>query len=196
MLLLEGFESAILPCTLILLVPGLALALTARETALPALTAFSLAVLGFSWLRFTGNGAGWHPAVAGLALLIAVGILMAPPIWRLDLVALLGGALTGFAAAELWLPCVGSEFGNLLTELPDRGTGGLASLAVYLVGALSPLLVYGSLHHLTADHILEIIEPPLSIVGALVMTALAFAALTGAHDTLVGKLFEWSVNRV
>lgn len=193
MLLVEGFAAAILPCTLILLVPGLAVALTARETALPALTGFSLAVLAFSWLRFSGNGAGWPALISAVALLVAVGILLVPPISRLDLVALLGGALTGFAAAELWLPCVGAEFGALLTSLPDAGTAGIWSMALYLLGALSPLLALGSIHHLTADWFLEIIEPPLSIVGGLLMAALAVAVAVGYHETLVGRLFEWSV---
>ncbi len=193
MLLVEGFEAAILPCTLILLIPGIAVALTARETALPALTGFCLSVLIFSWLRFSESGAGWHRLFAALALFIAVAILLAPPVARLDLVALLGGALAGFAAAELWLPCVGAEFGQLLTRLPELGTSGLGSMAVYLLGALSPLLALGAIHHLTADWFLELIEPPLSIVGAAIMAGLAVATAVGFHETLVGKLFEWSL---
>ncbi len=196
MLLIEGFEAAILPCTLVLLVPGLAVALAARETALPALTGFSMAVLAFSWLRFSANGGGWHALISALALLVAVAILLAPPIANLDLVALLGGALAGFAAAELWLPCVGAEFGRLLTDLPTVGSSGLLSMAVYLLGALSPLLALGSIHHLTANWFLEIIEPPLSIVGALLLLALAVAAAVGFHETMVGRLFEWSVGRL
>lgn len=193
MLLIEGFTAAILPCTLILLVPGVAVSLTARETALPALTGFGLSVLAFSWLRFSGTGAGWPALVSALALLISVAILLVPPIQRLDLVALLGGALAGFAAAELWLPCVGAEFGSLLTRLPDAGTGGLVSLGVYLLGALSPLLALGAIHHLTANWFLEIIEPPLSVVGGLLLAGLAVAVVVGFHETVVGKLFEWSL---
>ncbi len=193
MLLVEGFEAAILPCTLILLVPGLAAALTARETAIPALTGFCLAVLMFSWLRFSGAGAGWHPIIAAVALFIAVAMLLSPPISRLDLVALLGGALVGFAAAELWLPCVGAEFGLLLNELPTQGSSGLVSMAIYLVGALSPLLALGAIHHLTADWFLELVEPPLSIVGAALLVMLAVATAVGFHETMLASLFEWSL---
>ena len=37
LLLAEGFESALLACSLILLVPGAAVGLTAREAAIPAI---------------------------------------------------------------------------------------------------------------------------------------------------------------
>ncbi len=193
LLLAEGFESAQLPCTLVLLVTGIAVGMTARETAIPAMVAFWLSVLVFSWTRFSDRGAGWPALIAALALMVAVIILFLPPIRRLDLVAVAAGALVGLAAAELWLPCVGEQFGGLLSELPDRGLSGLILMGIFLLGTLSPILALAAIHHLIPDWILERAEPVWSIVGGFVLSALAVATALGFHETIVGWLFEWSV---
>lgn len=193
LLLSEGFESAQLPCTLILLVTGVAVGMTARETAIPAMVAFWLSVLVFSWTRFSDRGAGWPALIAALALVAAVVILFLPPIRRLDLVAIVAGTLVGFAAAELWLPCVGEQFGRLLMELPIRGVSGVVLMGVFLAGALSPVLALAALHHLMPDWILERVEPIWSIAGGFVLSGLAVATALGYHETILGWLFEWSV---
>ena len=193
LLLAEGFEAAQLPCTLVLLVIGVAVGMTARETAIPAMVSFWLSVLVFSWTRFGGRGAGWHDLIAAVALIVAVIILFVPPVRRLDLVAVAAGTLSGFAAAELWLPCVGEQFGRLLMELPDRGLSGVVLMAVFLAGALSPVLALAAIHHLVPDWILERVEPIWSIVGGFVLSGLAVATAVGYHETILGWLFEWSV---
>lgn len=194
LLLAEGFEAAQLPCTLVLLVTGIAVGLTARETAIPAMLTFGLSVLVFSWTRFSGRGAGWHVIFAAAALLIAVVILFVPPIQRLDWVAIAAGLLVGFAAAELWLPCVGPEFGKLLMDLPEQGLSGMIPMGIYLVGALSPIVALGALHHLIPDWILEQVEPIWSIVGGVILAGLAMATALGYHETIIGWLFNWSVS--
>jgi len=193
LLLAEGFEAAQLPCSLILLVTGIAVGMTARETAIPAIAAFSVAVLVFSWTRFSDRGAGWHALFAAIALIVAVVILFLPPVQRLDWVAVAAGLLVGFAAAELWLPCVGPEFGQLLMDLPNGGLSGMVVLAVYLAAVLSPVVILAGLHHLTPDWILDQAEPIWSIVGGFILTGLAVATALGYHETIIGWLFEWSV---
>ncbi len=193
LLLAEGFEAAQLPCTLILLVTGVAVGMTARETAIPAMVSFQLSVLVFSWTRFSDRGAGWHTVISAIALIVAVVILFLPPIPRYDLVAIAAGALVGFAAAELWLPCVGEQFGLLLMDLPERGLSGVVLMAVFLAGALSPVVALAALHHLMPDWILERVEPIWSIAGGFLLAGLALATAIGYHETIVGWLFEWSV---
>lgn len=192
-LLAEGFESALLPCTLILLLPGIALALAARETTVPALASYWVSVVAWSWARFGEHAGGWHYAVAAVALALAAIVVLFPPIVQLDWVAVAGGLLAGYASAELWLPCVGPELGDLLMKLPGIGPSGVLSMAVFLLGALSPLLALAAAHHLTPDWLLEIVEPPLSILGGVVLGVLAVATAAGFHDTLVGWLFQWSI---
>lgn len=135
-LLAEGFESALLACSLIILIPGAAVGLTARAAAVPALVAFSAGLLGLSWLRFSDRGGGYSNLAIAAVLMLATILLLVPFISRADLAALPAGLLAGGAAAELWLPCVGSEFGVLLNELPERNLSGLGLMAVYLIGTL------------------------------------------------------------
>jgi cytochrome c biogenesis protein CcdA len=192
-LLAEGFESALLACSLILLLPGAAVGLTARAAAIPAISSFSVGVLALSWLRFSERGGG-HPALlVATALMLGTILLLVPMVSRLDLAAIPAGLLIGAGVAELWLPCVGQEFGALLGELPARGASGLGLLALYLLGTLSPLIVLAALHHLTPDRVLERLEPAWAVLGGVLLTLLALATALGFHDDLVGKLLEWSV---
>ncbi len=191
-LLAEGFEAAVLPCSLILVVPGAAVGLTARAAAIPAFAAYAIGVLTMSWLRFSDRG-GDHPAllVAG-ALMLATILLLVPLISRLDLAALPAGLLAGGATAELWRPCVGPELGRLLDSLPAEGLGGLGWLSVHLVGVLAPLAVLAALHHLTPDWVLERLEPIWAVAGGLLLALLSVVTAFGLHDDLAGRLLEWS----
>ncbi len=192
-LLAEGFESALLACSLILLVPGAAVGLTARAAAIPAMASFSVGVLGLSWVRFADRGGGYSPLLIAAALMLATILLLVPFISRADLAAIPAGLLAGGAAAELWRPCVGAEYGQLLNELPERGYSGLGLQAVYLLGVLSPLVVLAAAHHLVPDWVLEKLEPIWAVVAGTGLALLALATAVGLHDDLVSKLFEWSV---
>ncbi len=116
-----------------------------------------------------------------------------PRLSGLELSSIGGGLLAGGASAELWRPCVGLEFGQVLNSLPDRGPSGFGLMAVYLLGVLSPLLALGAIHHLVPERIRERAEPWLAVVGTVALGALALATAVGLHDDLVGKLFEWSL---
>lgn len=192
-LLAEGFESALLACSLILLLPGAAVGLTARDAAIPAMAAFATGALALSWLRFSDRGGDWSPLWIAVALMAGTILLLVPLISRLDLVALPAGALAGAASAELWRPCVGAEYGQLLNELPSRGYSGLGLQALYLVGVLSPLLVLGAAHHLIPDWVRDKVHPVWAVVGGTALTLLSVATAIGLHDELVSKLFEWSL---
>lgn len=191
--LLEGFGSAVLPTTLTLLVPGFALALAARAAAVPGIAAFAVATLALSWLRFSGQGGGFPTLVIAAALIASVVVTMTELINRPDFASLPGGLLAGGAAAELWVPHVGQHLGQLLSELPGRGTSGIGWMALYLVGALSPLLAFAAAHHLTPDWILDRIEPPWSVLGGTVLVVLGAATLLGLHDEVIAQLTEWSL---
>ena len=87
----EGFEAALLTCSLILLVPGAAVALAARSAAIPAMATFAMGVLGLSWLRFSDRGGGFSNLAIAAALFIAVIALLVPLVSRADLAALPAG---------------------------------------------------------------------------------------------------------
>ncbi len=193
-LLAEGFESALLPCSLILLIPGAAAGLTARAAAIPAIASFSVAAVSLSWIRFADRGGGFSPLTIAAVLMAATILLLVPFISRLDLAAIAAGLLVGGAAAELWRPCVGAEYGELLNQLPARGYSGLGLQALYMLGTLSPLIALAAIHHLIPDWILEKLEPIWAVVGGTALALLSVATAVGLHDDLVGKLFEWSLS--
>ncbi len=197
----EGFEAALLSCSLVLLVPGAALALAARRAVIPGLAAFGVAVLALSWLRFSDRGGGYPDLLIAAVLALAVIAIAIPFIVTsfakdAELSSVPAGLLAGAAAAELWRPCVGAEFGVLLNELPDRGVSGFGLMGVYLIGALSPLVVLGAIDHLLPERILDKVETVWVAIGGGILALLAFATAFGLHESLISKLFEWSVDNV
>lgn len=191
-LIAEGFQSALLPCSLILLVPGLAVALTSRAAFIPATASFTVAAIALSWARFSDRGGGFHPIVLAVAFALAAIILLVPLKVRLDVLAVAAGLLAGAASAELWRPCVGSEFGQLLNELPNRGYSGLALITVYLVCVLAPLIGLAAVHHLIPEWLLERAEPIWAIVGGVALAVMAFATAIGLHEDFISRLYLWS----
>ncbi|MFT7600198.1 MAG: cytochrome c biogenesis protein CcdA [Acidimicrobiales bacterium] len=191
-LLFEGFESALLPCSLILLIPGAATAIAARQESSPAVAGFIVSATGVSWLRFSNRLDDPSPRITALLFAGALVLLLVPLIRRLDIVSAAGGLLAGAGAAILWLPCVGDEFGTLLGELPDRGPSGVALLAIYSIGVLSPLVFLAAAMHLVPDALFLPVRPFMMMVGGAVLGLLAIATAVGLADDLVSLLVEQS----
>lgn len=192
-LLLEGFESALLPCSFILLIPGLAVAIAARQESTPAVLGFIVASLLVGWLRFSNRLDDPPSGFVALALAGAVVLLLVPLIRRLDIVSAGGGVLAGGAAAFLWLPCVGEEFGTLLGELPGRGGSGLALMSLYLLGVLSPVVLVAAGMHLIPDGLFLPARPFMMAIGGAVLGLLALGTAVGFDDEIVSQLVEWSL---
>lgn len=192
-LLVEGLESAWLPCSLILLVPGAATVLAAREQLAPALAGFGAATIALAWLRFADRGGDWPVGFAAVALIGATVVLLVPLIDRERLLALAGGTLAGGASAELWEPCVGSAFGQLLNQLPEQGASGAVLLAVYLAGVLAPLLAFAAVVELFPRALLDPARSTLAVIGGTVLAVMAVATAVGLHDDVVGRLILWSL---
>ncbi len=149
-ILLEGVRNIALPCTLVLIVPGLVLAATGGlRTASTAaiiigagLTAWLQAVVGVAPPRGVAGGLVLAVVMAAAILGLRAGPRpRASPAWmghRLVPVAggLAGGALSGL----LWEPCVGPHLGEVLTRAPGDAAGTLLPLLAYIVGALLPII--------------------------------------------------------
>jgi len=192
-LLIEGFSSAWLPCSLIVLVPGLATVMAAGDRLPGAVAGFAISATLLSWLRFAGRGGGWPVIIAALALIGAVVLLFTRNRVGEDLAATAAGALAGGAAAELWEPCVGLEFGRLLNELPDRGPTGLAMMAVFMAGVLGPLIGFVAIVGVAPEWLRDRVQPVLSVIGGVVLAVMGLATAAGLHDNVVSQLFQWSL---
>ncbi len=192
-LLFEGFEAAWLPCSLVLVVPGVAAAFAARDRLVPGMAGFAVAVPLLAWLRFSDRAGDFPVAVSAIALAIAAVLFLVPTALPEAPAAALAGFLTGAAAAELWEPCVGEQFGLLLNELPTTGVGGLARLALYLVGVLAPVGGFIALGRLLPPWLVDRLEGVLSLVGGALLALIAVGTAAGYHDDVVGRLVQWSV---
>lgn len=192
-LLLEGFSAAWLPCSLVLLVPGLAATIGGRIQPVLALAGFAPALVLASWLRFSDRGGDW-PTLVTAAILGLSALALALPVDRLRGPATVsGGVFAGGAAAALWEPCVGPEFGLLLTTLPDRGPDGLALMAVYGLGVLAPLAAAAAAIKLVPEWMLYYGERVMNVVGATALGVMAATVAVGLHDEVIGQLFRWSL---
>lgn len=191
-LLSEGFESALLPCSLIILIPGVATAFAARKESTPALTGFVVSCIIMSWLRFSGNGGDFDRPIVAAAFAGSAVLLLVPVIRRLDILGVLGGLGAGAASATLWQPCVGEEFGSVLNELPTRGLIGFVLMAMYTAAVLAPVVALGAAMHVVPTTIWLPLRPAMMIIGGATLGLLAATTMLGLDDNLVGQLVSWS----
>lgn len=192
-LLLEGFETALFPCSLVLLVPGVAAAVTARQESAAALIGYVTTTIVVGWLRFSGQLDDLAVPIVAMAFALAAALLVVPLIRRINLVSAAGGGVAGVAAASLWEPCVGEEFGTVLTELPDRGLVGLGLMTIYLIGVMVPLGIVGAVLHLIPNPVLLPARPFMMILGGGVFGILAIATATGFIDSVISQLVSWTL---
>jgi cytochrome c biogenesis protein CcdA len=197
-LVLEGLESAWLPCSLILLVPGAAALLASGERVVETLTGFGIAAVALAWARFAERGGDWPVGWSAIALVLATVLLLTPVFTGREgaadqLRAVTAGALVGVASAELWEPCVGPEFGSLLNDLPGRGLDGAALLLAYVLGVVAPLIVLGALFRVLPARVVDPARPALAALGGVVLMVMAVATASGFHDEVVDRLTRWSL---
>lgn len=192
-LLAEGFETAFFPCSLVLLIPGLATAITARQESSAALVGYTAAVLVVGWLRFSARIGDTPIFIVAMAFAAAALLLVVPLIRRLNVVSAGGGAIAGLAAASLWEPCVGAAFGSLLVDLPGGGPGSFVMMSLYLAGIVAPLGIIGAILHVIPNPMLLPVRPFMMFGGGAAFFVLAIATAIGVVDSIIGQLVQWSL---
>ena len=117
---------------------------------------------GLSRALYDGRGwIGWAGGVVLFAIgLGALGLLrfrlrLGARDWRAPSGLRLGAAaITGFAVAAAWTPCVDRTLSNVLTLAADPATGGAGAglLSVWTLGLMTPLLALGALAGVLLAH--------------------------------------------
>lgn len=187
-LLAEGVESIKLACSLVLLIPALGIILMGRRR-LWLVPAWIVSVSLIAWLRFTG----WWTPFPGGALHIVSGIILvalAVVAWRrnelaFDMTATVGAAfLTGWT----WVPCVGSELGDILNNARQQPWNELGPTFVFMIGLFVPLIFIAALE-IAWPKFGTLIERPRLRQGGLAIIVLvgALVAVT-LFDNLAGEL--------
>lgn len=193
-LLIEGFESALLPCSFVVLVPGAAAVIASRQESTSAFVGFLVGLIALSFLRFSGRGGDLSTTMVALLLAAAVVLLAIPLVRRLNIVTGAGGLLVGAAAGVLWVPCVAIHFADLLNDLPARNpVVGVALLIVYIVGVIAPLFGLAAVLYLIPNPTLILARPFMLVVGCGILAVMALATAAGFSDEVIGRLVEMSV---
>lgn len=186
----EGVESAVLPCSLALILPGAVVTLAGRGVwTIPVGYAAGVAVA--VWAKVAGivtlEASGSAALAAGL--LLGGGAVIAfrhPHRW-----GWVAGASAGIVAAAVWRPCVGAELGSILNSAPEDPVGVAPGLAAYLAGLL---LLVAAIAVVT--HVVDSTRPWVRSIatGAVALgVGMGLLVAAGLHHDATGLLFRWSV---
>ncbi len=189
----EAVRATLQPCTLLLLVPALAVVVATRCRWWSLVAAAGAAVIGgwslaAGWIVLDGFWLQWSAVFVLAVLLLAVLGPVRPRFgWAADarFEAPAVGGVT-LLATLWWRPCVGTELGAILTASRGDLAGQLAGMAAYMLGALVPVALVVLLvrtidlrgRRLTAT----------AWAGGALGIVVAGALAVGRHDEVVGVL--------
>lgn len=194
---LEGVEAIAQACTLVVLLPGLAMVLVARRGRLTLAVSYTVFAALLMWAQAAGHWSlasrGW--IVVPLGLLVAATFVAAQSAQQADQRRLIGaGVIGGALAGWMWLPCVGTQLGDILNNATSQGPRTLALLIVYTVGALLPVLLLALLPHAVpaSENILN--HRAVEVIGMGFGVLYAVTVAIGRYDDLVGELYRISAS--
>lgn len=188
----EGLETAFFPCSLVLAVPSVAVALGGRRYSAAGIGTFIVGLIISSWLRFAGLSEVWPSFITGVALLAAAALLVRPLVKTEVVSAAAAGLVAGAATGSLWRPCVGLEFGEVLTAMDTSGPAGVVQLMIYVIGVMAPIIALTAVANVVPPRWIEKAKRPLLIIGAGVLVILGAAVIAGLDDRVINRLFELS----
>ena len=192
---LEGVGTITQACTLVVGLPGLALVLVARRGRLTIALTYPFMAAVLMWAQAAQHWSlvsrGW--IVIGLGFLVAATFVAAKTAQSADQRRLIAaGAVGGALAGWMWLPCVGTQLGDILNNATTQGPRTLALMVLYTIGATLPVLLLALLSHAVpaSEKVLNhrVVEATGMGFGALY----AITVSIGRYDDLVGELYRIS----
>lgn len=190
---LEAVRATTQPCTFLLLAPTL-VTITVVRAGWSALVGALVAAIVGGWLLATSS-----VVLDGTALQVSA--VVAAGVWTLAAAApsqrrlAWAGTATArttiavggtFVATLWWRPCVGSELGRLLTAAQVDPAPAFVGLAVYMIGAMMPVVVVVLAACAVAAP--ERAATAVAIAGCVLAGTLAI----GRHDSVVVALTRWT----
>ena len=194
---LEGVGAIGVACTLVMLVPAVALVLVARKARLTVALLYVMGAALLTWARAAGH---WNVELRGAAVpvtaALAAGVFVIAYLAKgpLALSATGAGAVAGALAGWLWRPCVGPKLGEILDNTDTEAARTLGLMLVYMAGALLPALLLAVLPHAVPATKRFLDRLPVAAVGGAVGAAYAITLATGRYDDLVGELYRIATN--
>ena len=192
---LEGVESISLPCTLIILLPLVALLFAAKAHRLFTVIAYLTATSVMMWAR---AGRLWDIESTGAVTLVITAAIVgsfALVVTRAEIrpgrVAL-AGLLAGGIAGWLWEPCVGTQFGEILNNAETDRLSTLALMHIYVAGTLLPAVLFAVVPHAAPTTKRLLHHRHLRSVGVTLGLVYASTVAIGRYDDLVAELVRIS----
>lgn len=188
---LEGVRAAIEPCSLALIVPGLATTLLAVPRGPLAAVAFAVTAWLAAWGQATvllqvGSGPLVGVVLAGVAGLGTWGL------WRSDTWAAPGAMGIGLAAGLLWQPCVGPQLGAILTRAADKPLEVLLPMGLYMLGLLALLGVAAAVPAVDDRITSGLSTVPVQVAATVPLAVLVAVLATGQYEQIIGALVRAS----
>lgn len=191
-LLAEGVESIKLACSLVLLIPALGVVLMGRRRVW-LVPAWIVSASLIAWLRFTGwftpEASGWFHILVGIALAGLAIVAWKKDRLETDLAATVGVA---FLAGWTWIPCVGSELGDILNNARANPWAELVPTFIFMIGLFVPLILLSALD-IAWPKFGEITEVPwVRTTGLVIVFAVGGLVAVTLFDDLASELAERS----
>ncbi len=188
-LLAEGIESLRLPCSWVLLIPAIGLAVFGRRRSALIIGTYVFAAGLIAFLRF----GGWWFATPSSLIQIPLGLVLLAIIfgaWKLDRPStdVLVAATTGVAAAWSWIPCVGPHLGDLLNAARSEPWGQLGGTFAYIVGLLVPFVIVAALDSLFPELRTRLDKPAVVTAGVVLLALFGLALATTVFDDFSSEL--------
>jgi cytochrome c biogenesis protein CcdA len=181
----EGLRSTVLPCSLTLIVPVVAVALAARRPTTATISAV-LATLAAMWVRAAGlvpvPATRWVAVILALFALAMFGAWIRSDTRAYTWLAVIPGALAGW----IWQPCVGRVLGDILQAAGERTPSSVLLLGAYALGVLIPAFAVALARVSLGD-------PPrlrraLRVAGAAIGILVAGVVFAGQDGRVIGWL--------
>jgi uncharacterized membrane protein required for colicin V production len=193
----EAIRATTQPCTLLLLLPAVLMAVVTRGRWAPFAAICLGAVIG-GWL-FIANVVSLSDVqlqLSGILVAAVIALLIAAPYvaalrWaQSSAVQTLVAGTVAFVATLWWRPCIGTELGSILTASRTGVADQLPGITAYMLGAILPVLAVVLIRRAIAPTARAAQRASLVAGGAALVVAATLAL--GRHDQLVTALTRWT----
>ncbi len=189
----EAVRDLALPCSLTLVIPGVAASLSARSNPLAVATSTFAGTAVVGWLRISGQIPSsltwWSSMGVGILVLVAYGALFARATRPGQRVT--AGLVVGASAASIWTPCVGEQLGSILNRAPEDAVGVALPFIAFIAG-ISIVAIAVALARVGFDPP-ESVSTFLSRIGVAMGLAIAVLIGSGLYSNVVAQLVTWSL---
>lgn len=186
---LEGIESLRLPCSWVLLIPGIGVLVFGRRRTPLVVAAFIVAAILVAWLRFAGwwfsTPQGGVQVVLGVAIVAGAGLA-----WRKDtgIYDAAVATIAGLAAAWTWIPCVGPELGEILNGSRTEPFQHIGGTVAFLLGQFLPFILIAAIGVVWPQLTQRLEHRGIVAVGALLLMLVGVLFITTLFDDLASEL--------